>query len=207
MRLHKPILSLLCIAAFLSILMPRTVEASIPTQEPITCAVMAGKGAGREVLFTVEHKPAVAYYSAQIMPDEQETDHIAETGKMVEPWYTADELEWLACVIYNEAGSDSISDETRLMVGCVVLNRVADPRFPDTIYEVLTQERQYGLFHWTGIKWADRAQYEPEAVERARECARRALDGERVLTETVVWQSEFVQGKIAEYQDGIYFCW
>jgi len=124
-----------------------------------------------------------------------------------EPWYTPEELEWMAIVIFNEAGGDAASDETRIMVGNVVLNRVADERFPDTIYEVLTQERQYGLFHWIGIQWADRAAdpLEAHAVERAYECARRVLDGERALPPEVVWQSENRQGTVLIAQDGIFF--
>ena len=124
-----------------------------------------------------------------------------------EPWYTPEELEWMAIVIFNEAGGDAASDETRIMVGNVVLNRVADERFPDTIYEVLTQERQYGLFHRTGIQWASRAVHEPEAVERAYECARRVMEGERLLPDNVVWQAEFRQGAgVHVYQDNTYFC-
>ena len=52
------------------------------------------------------------------------------------PWWTEEELELLACTIYCEAGSDCISDETRLMVGQVVINRVNHPDYPDTIEEV-----------------------------------------------------------------------
>ena len=54
--------------------------------------------------------------------------HYKRRPKKAQPTYTEKELELLACVIYCEAGSDSISDETRRMVGEVVLNRVADPR-------------------------------------------------------------------------------
>lgn len=130
---------------------------------------------------------------------------VAET----EPSYTADELEMLALVIYQEAGGDACSDETRLMVGTVVMNRVADNRFPNTIYEVLTQETQYGALHWTGLVWPDRANNpnEARAVERAYECAERILLGERVLPSDVVWQAKFIQGtEVVAYQDGMYFC-
>lgn len=119
------------------------------------------------------------------------------------------ELEMLACTIYIEAGGDSCSDETRLMVGNVVLNRVADDRFPDTMEEVLLQPRQYNTFSWTGIKWPERASNESEAdaVARAYDCARRLLEGERVLDDDVIFQSEHIQGtEIVVYQDGIYFC-
>lgn len=120
-----------------------------------------------------------------------------------------DELEMLACVIYVEAGGDACSDETRMMVGNVVLNRVADDRFPDSIEEVLLQPYQYNTFSWDGIVWPERASTEAEAhaVQRAYECAERLLRGERVLDEDVIFQSEHVQGtEIAAHQDGIYFC-
>lgn len=120
-----------------------------------------------------------------------------------------DELEMLACVIYVEAGGDACSDETRMMVGNVVLNRVADERFPDTIEEVLLQPYQYNTFSWDGIVWPERASTETEAhaVERAYACAKRLLSGERVLEDDVVWQAEFSQGsEVVAHQDGIYFC-
>lgn len=123
--------------------------------------------------------------------------------------YAIEELEMLALVIYQEAGSDACSNETRLMVGNVVMNRVADPRFPDTLYEVLTQKAQYGRLHWTGLVWPDRASYpgEAHAVARAYECAERILLGERLLYGDVVWQAEFKQGtEVVAYQDGMYFC-
>lgn len=126
-----------------------------------------------------------------------------------EPPYTTDELETMALVIYLEAGGDACSDETRLMVGNVVMNRVADPRFPDTISEVLTRKGQYGLLHWTGLVWPAKASdpTEAHAVERAYACAERILLGERVLPSDVVWQACFKQGtEVVAYQDGMYFC-
>lgn len=125
-----------------------------------------------------------------------------------EPQYTQEELEMLALVIYQEAGADACSDETRLMVGTVVMNRIADPRFPGTMYEVVTQEGQYGSLHWTGPTWPSRSSHptEAHAVERAYTIAERILQGERALEEDVIFQSEFVQGEIVAYSDGIYFC-
>lgn len=122
--------------------------------------------------------------------------------------YTAEELEMLALVIYQEAGGDSCSDDTRLKVGTVVMNRVADDRYPDTIEEVLTEERQYGRLHWTGLVWPERAELPQEAyaVARAYECAKRILAGERYLPADVIFQSEHIQGEIVAEQDGFYFC-
>lgn len=140
---------------------------------------------------------------------EPPTEPTEETTIATEPPYTEDELEMMAIVIFQEAGGDYFSDETRLMVGTVVMNRVADSRFPDTIYEVLTQKSQYGLLHWTGIVWPERASNpnEAHAVERAYQCAERILLGERFLPEDVVWQAEFPQGaETVVFQDDTYFC-
>lgn len=147
--------------------------------------------------------PTIATEPPTEPPTEPETEP-AET----EPPYTADELEMLALVIYQEAGSDACSDDTRLMVGTVVMNRIADPRFPDTMYEVLTAKLQYGELYWTGIVWPSRASHPTEAaaVERAYAIAERILLGERAFEEDVVFQAEFIQGEIVEYSDGMYFC-
>ena len=120
--------------------------------------------------------------------------------------YTDEELELLACAIYCEAGGDACSDETRRMVGEVILNRAADPRFPASIAGVLTQKSQYGRFHWTGVVWPSRAAHEPEAVERAYRCAEAVLTEPRLLPEDVVFQAEFVQGEIVASAPGYYFC-
>lgn len=124
--------------------------------------------------------------------------------------YSEKELEMLALVIYQEAGGDSCSDDTRLKVGTVVMNRVADERswLPDTIEEVLLQKGQYGRLHWTGLVWPARAELpqEAHAVARAYECAERILSGERHLPEDVIFQSEYIMGEIVAEQDGFYFC-
>ena len=145
-------------------------------------------------------------------PTKEITPQVKVTTIAAEPptehEYTAEELEMLALVIYQEAGADWCSDETRLMVGTVVMNRIADPRFPDTMHEVVTEERAYGRLHWTGIVWPDRASYpeEAHAIGRAFTIARRILHGERALPEDVVFQSEYIMGDIVAYSDGMYFC-
>lgn len=138
-------------------------------------------------------------------------DQFREVTKMVEelPRYSQKELELLALVIYQEAGGDSCSDETRLMVGNVVLNRVEDSRYPDDLEGVLTQRAQYGHLHWTGIQWPERASKpeEARAVQRAYDCAEDLLNGQRVLPKDVVFQAEFTQGsEVVAHQDGLYFC-
>lgn len=126
-----------------------------------------------------------------------------------EPELDEAEVEMLACVIYCEAGADSISDDTRRMVGDVVLNRVKDSRFPDSIEAVLTQRAQYGRFHWTGVVWPSRASQDSEqhAVDRAYRIARELLSGEHsaLYGEGYIYQAEFKQGSGSIESDGIYF--
>lgn len=153
----------------------------------------------------------------------EETIHIIETTTTetvpeattpsasveVSPEIDPEELEMLACVIYQEAGGDACCDDCRRRVADVVLNRVADPRFPDTMYKVLTAEGQYGRFYWTGIVWPKRAKYagEAEAVKRAYRIAEEVLRGEHseLYGEGYIWQAEFKQGKDIIYCCGHYF--
>ena len=123
--------------------------------------------------------------------------------------YTDEELEILALIVYQEAGEDRVSDDTRRLVAQVFLNRVNDSRFPDSFYEVATAERQYGRLYWTGIVWPDRAssQAEAHAVERAYKIAQEVLESDDpICPEDVIFQAEFVQGEIYAEQDGMYFC-
>ena len=126
------------------------------------------------------------------------------------PKYTEDDLFCMAAVIYNEAGGDACSDDTRRMVGYVVLNRVNDARFPDTIREVLEAKGQYGRFSVTGVKFANRSSLpqEQHAVERAYQIAKEVLECDEIpIPSTVVFQSERELGtSLYSYQDKTYFC-
>ena len=160
----------------------------------------------------VAEKPTFSYLSCRgTSTQEYDIVPLEYVEPVEEKPYTEDELEALALVIYQEAGSDACSDATRYMVGAVVLNRVASDRFPDTLEEVLLQERQYGLLHWTGLVWPERASRpgEAHAVERAYRQAAELLDGTvtDVLPEDVVFQAEFVQGvEVVAQSGGFYFC-
>ena len=147
--------------------------------------------------------------SLQIEDSIGETDILEEPEPEPEPAVDEYELELLAIVIFQEAGSDAHCDECRRRVADVVLNRVAHDSFPNTIYDVLTQPAQYGRLAWTGIKWPDRAQYDCEAhaVERAYRIAEEVLKGNHseLYGQGYIWQAEFVQGKDNIYCCGHYF--
>lgn len=137
------------------------------------------------------------------VPVSEKEEEIPETCS-----YSAEELEILALIVYQEAGGNACSDDTRLMVASVFLNRVEHPEYPDSFKEVALEKGQYGSLYWTGLEWPARASADCEraAVERAYTIAERALKGERVLPSDVIFQSEFVLGEIVAQSDGMYFC-
>lgn len=101
-----------------------------------------------------------------------------------EATYTEDDLYVLSHIISAEAGN--CSEDMMLSVGSVVLNRVADDRFPDTISEVVFQEGQYSPT-WNGA-------YYNEPTEAAKKVAKRLLEEGSQIDGSVVFQAEFPQG-------------
>lgn len=98
--------------------------------------------------------------------------------------YTENDLYVLSHIISAEAGN--CSEDMMLSVGSVVLNRVADDRFPDTIEEVVFQAGQYSPT-WNGS-------YYNEPTEGAIEVAKTLLEEGTQIDASVVWQAEFPQG-------------
>ena len=115
-----------------------------------------------------------------------------------------DDLYLLARVIDAMAGSDWLTDEFRMCVGEVVLNRVASPEFPDTLRGVVYQRGQYSVVSNPRFdSLAPRA----ECVDAAL----RLLQGERHMVPGVVYQADYVQGELFsvyfDYRLGnTYFC-
>ena len=73
-----------------------------------------------------------------------------------------------------------------MMVGEVVLNRVASVEFPDTVLEVIHQKGQYSGA--SGLKYLT-------PYESCVEAASRLLNGERLINDpSVVFQSNHRQG-------------
>lgn len=105
-------------------------------------------------------------------------------GAQPEPAYSETDLYVLSHIISAEAGN--CSEDMMLSVGSVVLNRVADERFPNTIEEVVFQEGQYSPT-WNGAYYA-------EPTEEAVEVAKILLEDGSAIDQSVVWQAEFPQG-------------
>lgn len=180
-----------------------TTAANVPEPDVHTAVV-------ETIAPVVETAPAVVE-TVDETPEAVEPTETPEHAETEPPAPEPDEaeVEMLACAIYCEAGGDACSDLCRYYVGDVILNRVNDPRFPDTIEAVLTQKSQYGRFYWTGIVWPERANYpgEAAAVARAYDTARALLSGEHseLYGAGYIWQAEFTQGTDVIYLDGTYF--
>lgn len=118
--------------------------------------------------------------------------------------YTDDDLFYLAAAVCREAGGES--EEIQLLVANVVINRVNSSIYPDTIYGVLTDYRQYGMMWKYGVSfpsWADQ-----DTIDHCYDVARRILEGERVCPDNVLFQAEFEQGSgVYKQFDGFYFCY
>lgn len=121
------------------------------------------------------------------------------------------ETDWretlmLAKAIYACTGNRSFSDEWRLCIGEVILNRVASPEFPDTVEAVVRGDSRYcgKVEGYLDAVRPDRA---------AASAALRLMEGERVMGErTVVWQDcHYYDGgvykSLYDYRVGnIFFC-
>ena len=110
------------------------------------------------------------------------------------------DLFLLSKIITSEAGSERLSDEWRMCVGEVVLNRVASPEFPDTVEEVIMQKGQYA-----GVN-TDEFLYYLNPTEDSVNVALKLLQGERLMEPCVVFQANFPQGSsiYATYYDSLY---
>lgn len=114
--------------------------------------------------------------------------------------YTDEDIWYLSHVIQAESGY--CSTEMMEGVGSVVLNRVSDNRFPDTIREVIEQPGQYSTLSWL------------ESQIPTDECMNVTIDllenGSKYPAE-VVWQANFPQGTavyktIRTSYSTMYFC-
>ena len=141
-----------------------------------------------QALAETQQAPAeevVVAYAGEIQVAEDDTDNSADGGseegivleeeavplaaEIVEDSY---EVKLLAALIQCEAGGECY--EGQVAVGAVVMNRVADPRFPETISEVIYQSGQF-----TPVKHGkvDRVLASGNIYESCLQAAREAISG------------------------------
>ena len=110
------------------------------------------------------------------------------------------DLWYLSRVIQQEAGY--CSTEMMEGVGSVVINRVNDDRFPNTIPEVINQPGQYSTAAYLSSQ---------EPTQEAINVAVDLLENGSKLPEDVVWQANFAQGtyiykSLSTSYSTMYFC-
>lgn len=112
------------------------------------------------------------------------------------------EIDLLARVIWFEAGANWLSDRQQQLVAAVVLNRINDPRFPNTMKGVVYAKGQYSCasrlysINKSGI------------TQRCYDNARLAVYGQVECPSNVVFQAGFRQGKgVYAYMGNTYFCY
>lgn len=139
---------------------------------------------------------------------EEEVEEIIKEEVVVENYSTGityksvseEDIDLMAHLIYAEAGSDWCSDELILSVGSVVLNRMADDRFPDTLEGVIYQAGQYSC------TFDDTIDKTPN--ERCYRLAEQLLTEGSILPSNVVFQAGFTQGDgIYKVEQNVYFCY
>ena len=116
--------------------------------------------------------------------------------------YTDEDLEVLTRIISAEAGN--CSWEMMEGVGSVVINRVASPKFPNTIYEVVFQQGQYSPTI-NGAYWN-------EPTDGAKEVAKYLLENGSCAPSDVLYQANFPQGTgtwktLSTSYSTMYFCY
>lgn len=150
----------------------------------------------------IPHNESINTEETMVDVIERETEIVSKAP--AKPAYSEEDLFYLAVAICREAGGES--EEIQLLVANVIINRVNSSVYPDTIYEVLTQKRQYGTMWRDGISFPDWAA--EEVQEQCYSVARRILEGERFCPENVLFQAEFEQGSgIYKEYPGYYFCY
>lgn len=134
------------------------------------------------VIFSYSTQPDIApqiVYGAPFIETEAETEVVES-----ECLYSEDDLYRLSHLIAGEV--NDCDWEMKIAVGSVVLNRIADPRFPSTLGDVIFQPGQYSCT-WDG-------NYDKVPNEETVEAAKFLLENGSQLPPNVIFQAEFVQG-------------
>lgn len=133
-----------------------------------------------------------------IEESKKEETQIKEQVQKPAKSYTDEDLYVLSHVIIGEASGQSW--EHKEAVGSVVLNRVKDSRFPDTIKGVVFQKGQYACT-WDG-------NYNKTPDEETINVARYLLENGSQLPEYVIFGAQFKQAnRVYKKIDNTYFCY
>ena len=100
------------------------------------------------------YEPEVIYESEEVVIEENyDIEYSKYNGETTSDNYLTDyEYIMLCNAVAYEAGSDWIPTSEKAKVAEVIMNRVVSPDFPNTIYDVLTQEGQFvGVWNYVTL--------------------------------------------------------
>ena len=120
------------------------------------------------------YEPKVIYESEEVVIEENyDIEYSEYNGETTSDNYLTDyEYIMLCNAVAYEAGSDWIPTSEKAKVAEVIMNRVASLDFPDTIYDVLTQEGQF-VGVWNYVTLTD---YSYKATEDVKSAVNMALE-------------------------------
>ena len=165
-----------------------------------TFLMFGGAARDNDILEIEESKVMTPEYTPPSIPDDELVHMIHSTDI-----FWDGETHWLAMALERESGVDW-PDWAVIMIGDVIMHRVASPSYPNTVKEVLLDPGQYSPF------FDPFEPFMPE--ERYVELAERVLNGESYLTDPdILYQALFPQGSatvVTYYDEALgtttYFC-
>ena len=124
------------------------------------------------------YEPEVIYESEEVVIEENyDIEYSEYNGETTSDNYLTDyEYIMLCNAVAYEAGSDWIPTSEKAKVAEVIMNRVASPEFPDTIYDVLTQEGQF-VGVWNYVTLTD---YSYKVTEDVKSAVTMALESDYI---------------------------
>ena len=124
------------------------------------------------------YEPEVIYESEEVVIEENyDIEYSEYNGETTSDNYLTDyEYIMLCNAVAYEAGSDWIPTSEKAKVAEVIMNRVASPDFPDTIYDVLTQEGQF-VGVWNYVTLTD---YSYKVTEDVKSAVNIALESDYI---------------------------
>ena len=120
----------------------------------------------------------LVYESEEVVIEENyDIEYSEYNGETTSDNYLTDyEYIMLCNAVAYEAGSDWIPASEKAKVAEVIMNRVASPDFPDTIYDVLTQEGQF-IGVWNYVTLTD---YSYKVTEDVKSAVTMALESDYI---------------------------
>ncbi len=113
---------------------------------------------------------------------------ISKPGEFPEPggtFYNSEDVYWMSHIIYAEAGAESLL--SMVAVGNVVMNRVADSAFPDTV-EAVIFDRRFGIQFSPAYSGGIYMTPSEESVIAAK----LALEGTKVVGDSLFFAAEYM---------------